>query len=190
MPSESSWPGIIERYREFLSVTEATPVITLREGNTPLLPAPDGLVPAFQSHAFGRQGFQPQEMYFTRQMKNHHGGLILLDGYLYGADEGTLTCLDYKTGKVMWTQPNLTRSSLLMVDGHFVCLAEEGMLYLLKVNPKRFEVVSRVELRDPGTDRPLLEFPCWAAPVLAHGLLYVRSEGRLVCLELIPPKKQ
>lgn len=34
------WPGIIEAYREFLPVTERTPVITLREGNTPLIPAP------------------------------------------------------------------------------------------------------------------------------------------------------
>ena len=34
------WPGIIEAYREFLPVTEATPVITLREGDTPLLAAP------------------------------------------------------------------------------------------------------------------------------------------------------
>jgi threonine synthase len=34
------WPGIIETYRGRLPVTAATPVITLAEGNTPLLPAP------------------------------------------------------------------------------------------------------------------------------------------------------
>jgi len=34
------WPGVIEAFREFLPVTDATPVVTLREGNTPLLPAP------------------------------------------------------------------------------------------------------------------------------------------------------
>jgi threonine synthase len=32
------WPGLIRRYREFLPVTDATPVITLHEGNTPLIP--------------------------------------------------------------------------------------------------------------------------------------------------------
>lgn len=36
----SAWPGIIEKYREFLPVTERTPIVTLREGNTPLVPAP------------------------------------------------------------------------------------------------------------------------------------------------------
>jgi threonine synthase len=34
-----SWPGIIERYREFLPVPEKTPIVTLQEGNTPLIPA-------------------------------------------------------------------------------------------------------------------------------------------------------
>lgn len=35
-----SWPGVIERYREFLPVSELTPLVTLLEGDTPLLPAP------------------------------------------------------------------------------------------------------------------------------------------------------
>lgn len=34
------WRGLIEGYRDRLPVTDATPVITLYEGNTPLLPAP------------------------------------------------------------------------------------------------------------------------------------------------------
>jgi outer membrane protein assembly factor BamB len=130
-----------------------------------------------------------------KSMQCHWMTPIHHDGYLYGSsgrhlEHAELRCIELATGKEMWTQENLTRCSLLMVDGHFVCLAEEGMLYLLRVNPKRLEVVSRVEFRDPETNRPLLEYPCWAAPVLAHGLLYVRGEDRLVCLELIPPKKQ
>jgi threonine synthase len=35
-----SWPGVIDAYRAFLPVTPSTPVVTLLEGNTPLLPAP------------------------------------------------------------------------------------------------------------------------------------------------------
>jgi outer membrane protein assembly factor BamB len=115
------------------------------------------------------------------------------DGYLYGCSgrhtrNGELRCVELATGKVMWSEPDLTRTSLLMVDGHFVCLAEDGTLRLLKVNPQKYEEVSRVELTDPATKRPLLEYPCWAAPILSHGLLYVRGEDRLVCLELIPKK--
>ena len=39
-PSNSSWPGVIRRYAEYLPVTDATPVVTLLEGNTPLVPVP------------------------------------------------------------------------------------------------------------------------------------------------------
>src|SRR5664280_2412081 len=38
--SAVGWRGIIEEYREFLPVSDATPVVTLFEGSTPLLPAP------------------------------------------------------------------------------------------------------------------------------------------------------
>jgi threonine synthase len=39
-PTMHDWPGLIEGYRRWLPVSEATPVITLREGATPLIPAP------------------------------------------------------------------------------------------------------------------------------------------------------
>jgi hypothetical protein len=119
---------------------------------------------------------------------------IYHDGYLYGSSgrntpQAELRCVEFETGKVMWSEPRLTRSSLLMVDGHFVCLGEDGTLRLLKVNPKKYDEVSAVELTDPKTKQQLLEYPCWAAPILSNGLMYVRGEERLVCLELIPPKK-
>jgi threonine synthase len=41
MSLKAGWPGLIEAYRERLPVTAETPVVTLQEGNTPLLPAPE-----------------------------------------------------------------------------------------------------------------------------------------------------
>jgi len=35
-----AWRGVIEEYRDFLPVTDKTPIVTLFEGNTPLVPAP------------------------------------------------------------------------------------------------------------------------------------------------------
>jgi hypothetical protein len=77
--------------------------------------------------------------------------------------------------------PELTRASLLYVDGHFVCLGEYGQLTLFKANPQKYESVASANL-----PRELLKYPCWAAPVLSHGLLYVRGDDQLVCFELIP----
>lgn len=38
--SNRFWPGLIETYRDFLPVTASTPIVTLHEGNTPLVPSP------------------------------------------------------------------------------------------------------------------------------------------------------
>jgi outer membrane protein assembly factor BamB len=133
-----------------------------------------------------------------KSMQCHWMTPIHHDGYLYGSSgrhtgNAELRCIELATGNIMWSEPGLTRCSLLMVDGHFVCLGEDGVLRLLKVNPKKYEEVSKLVLRDPKETAedapPLLKYPCWAAPILSHGLLYVRGEGRLVCLELIPPKE-
>jgi hypothetical protein len=134
-------------------------------------------------------------------MQCHWNTPICVDGYLYGCSgrhdsNAELRCVELATGKVMWREPNLTRTSLLQVDGHFVCLAEDGVLRLLKINPKKYEEVSQLVLRpqkeggEPDEKaEPLLLEPCWAAPILSHGLLYVRGRDRVVCLELIPAKK-
>ena len=37
---DNGWPGVIRKYASFLPVTAATPVVTLLEGNTPLIPVP------------------------------------------------------------------------------------------------------------------------------------------------------
>jgi outer membrane protein assembly factor BamB len=127
-----------------------------------------------------------------KSMQCHWNTPIVVDGYLYGCSgrhetNAELRCIELATGNVMWSKPDLSRTSLLLADGHFVCQAEHGLLLLLKVNPMKYEEVSRVELQAGG--QALLKEPAWSAPILSHGLLYVRGKDRLVCLELIPGKK-
>ena len=120
----------------------------------------------------------------------HWNTPIHRDGFIYGSSgrheyNAVLRCIDWKNGRVIWDREELTRTSLLYVDGHFVCQCETGELLLLKVNPKKFEQVASLTIRDQD-GKPLLNDPCWAAPILSHGLMYVRGEDRVVCLELIP----
>lgn len=133
-----------------------------------------------------------------KSMRCHWNTPIHVGGYLYGCsgrhtEEAELRCIELASGKVMWRKRDLTRTSLLLVDNHFICLGEDGILRLVKVNPDKYEEVSSVELKaagNRGEPLPLLNEPCWAAPILSHGLLYVRGRDRLVCLELIPKAKQ
>jgi len=124
-----------------------------------------------------------------RRFQAHWSTPIYHDGYLYGCSgrhtsNAELRCIHWKTGRVAWSVPRLTRTSLLYVDGHFVCLGEYGSLLLFRASPEGFQQVAESRLRDKD-GQPLLDYPCWAAPILADGLLYVRGKGRVVCLRLM-----
>lgn len=64
-----SYRGLIRRYRDFLPVTEATPVITLHEGNTPLIPIPFGSELADEVQVFVKfEGANPTGSFKDRGM--------------------------------------------------------------------------------------------------------------------------
>jgi len=120
----------------------------------------------------------------------HWSTPVHIGGFLYGSSgrhrsEAELRCVELETGRIRWSRPGLTRCSLLHVDGHLVCLGEDGVLRLVRVDPERYVEVSRVVIESPD-DGPLLREPAWAAPILSHGLLYVRGRDRVVCLDVIP----
>jgi len=118
----------------------------------------------------------------------HWNTPIVAEGYVYASSgrhkaDAELRCVELATGKVQWSEPGLTRCQLLKVEEYLICLGETGTLDLLKINPNKYERISRVVLSKDG--RPLLEEPAWAAPILSHGLLWVRGDDRLACLEVI-----
>jgi outer membrane protein assembly factor BamB len=123
-------------------------------------------------------------------MELHWNTAVFHDGYLYGSSGqhgggAELRCIEWATGRVKWREPDLARASLSYADGHLLCLSEDGSLRLLRANPERYDQVAELTPHD-AADEPLLAYPAWAAPVLAHGLVYLRGSDRLVCLELLP----
>ena len=64
------------------------------------------------------------EAYFTRDMKNHHGGVVLVDGYLYGFNDAILTAIKFETGKMAWRDRSVGKGSLTYADGHLYILGE------------------------------------------------------------------
>lgn len=134
---------------------------------------------------------------FDKSMQCHWNTPVHHDGYLYAssgrhAQNAELRCIELATGKVAWSVPDLNRCSLLKIDDHFICMSEAGFVLLLRINPRKYEEVGRMVLRkqgEVGEEALLLQYPCWEAPIVSHGLLYLRGKDRLVCLELIPQKK-
>lgn len=189
------------RSRILESVNAATPTIV---GNEVLISETYGPGSVLLKVSRGQQEIVWQDDPRKREktLLSHWCTPIHHHGYGYGCsgrhtENAALRCFDWKTGEVKWSEPGTTRASLLYVDGHFVGLGEYGQLFLFKANPEKFELVAEADLNDatagpvlPGAEggRSLLKYPCWAAPILSHGLLYVRGDDRLLCLELIPRK--
>jgi len=129
-----------------------------------------------------------------RILQAHWSTPIHRGGFVYGCsgrhtENAELRCVEWKTGRVAWSEPGLGRTSLLWADGHFFCLGEHGDLLVVREDPAAFVRVAEIPLFAPepgpgGVRKRLVKYPAWAAPILAHGLLYVRGSDRLVCIQL------
>lgn len=156
----------------------------------------DGMV--FASSAYGAGGglvklsmdadgsVKAEEVYATTEMQNHHGGMILLDGYLYGAsggnEGGALVCLDFKTGKVLWDQRESVgrraKGSVALADGRLYYRMEDGTVVLIEPNPKQYAECGRFDQPDRSAQ------PAWPYPVIANGKLYIRDQDVLLCYDV------
>jgi outer membrane protein assembly factor BamB len=127
-------------------------------------------------------GVRAEEVYATRSMENHHGGLVLHDGCLYGAHGGLggglLACLDFKTGKVLWDERAAPKGSVAMADGRLYYRTETGTVLLIEPSPK--EYIERGRFQQPDRTR----LPAWAHPVVANGKLYIRDQDVLLCYDV------
>ena len=120
-----------------------------------------------------------EETYFTKSMKNHHGGMVLVDGNLYGCnDPGRLTCLDFETGDVLWTGRDAGKCAITYVDGMIVARGQNGKVSLVEASSEEFILLGQFEQPERSDQ------PSWPHPVVADGRLYLRDAGVLLCYEL------
>ncbi len=111
-----------------------------------------------------------QQIYFTREMQNHHGGVVLVDGYLYGFHNSILTCLEFATGKMQWRDRSVGKGTLTYADGHLYLQSEDNVVGLAEANPAAYKEKGRFRIKDQG-------YPSWAHPVVSGGRLYIRDQG-------------
>jgi len=125
------------------------------------------------------RGQQAQQLYFTRDMQNHHGGMVLVKEFLYGASNpGMLNCLNYRTGKLMWSDRQPGKCSVLYADGHLYCRDENGPISLVQANPKGFFLKGRFNQPHRSQTK------AWPHLVISEGELLVRDQNVLLAYDI------
>ncbi|OFW12320.1 MAG: hypothetical protein A3F70_18385 [Acidobacteria bacterium RIFCSPLOWO2_12_FULL_67_14] len=144
----------------------------------------------FYSSAYGTGGallalqaeggeVRAKEVYFTRDLQNHHGGVVVVNGYLYGFSNSILTCLEFATGKMMWRHRSVGKGSIAYADGHLYVLGEDNVMGLVEAAPSAYVEKGRFTIPDQG-------WPSWAHPVVSGGRLYLRNQGILTAYDISP----
>jgi outer membrane protein assembly factor BamB len=117
-------------------------------------------------------------------LDNHHGGVVLLDRYIYGANwlnngDGNWCCLDWKTGKKMWEQHWNNKGPIIAAEGMLYIFDErKGFMGLVKASPEKFELVSSFQVTQGNSG------PFWAHPVINNGILYLRHSNALMAYDI------
>lgn len=111
----------------------------------------------------------------TNQFRLKFNDAIYKDGMLYGADDGILSCIDFKTGKRHWKRGRYGYGQLLLVDDVLLVQAESGKVVLVEATPERFNEITSLEAIDGKT---------WNHPVVHQGRLFVRNSNEAACFDI------
>ena len=120
----------------------------------------------------------PKTVWETTLMDNPHGGIILLDGYLYGAGDSSRGwfCLNFMTGEEMWKARG--KGAPVYADGMLYLLEEKGTMKLVKATSEKYDEVGSFEGPDGGKGMH------WAHPVVCGGRLYIRHNDKLAAYDI------
>jgi outer membrane protein assembly factor BamB len=161
-----------------------------RPGETAVIPTPvakDGIVFVTSGYNVGCNAFQVgfaggrftvRELYSGKQMRNHHGGVVLVGDHVYGFDEGILKCIELKTGRELWADRSVGKGAVAYADGHLYCRSENGPIALVEATPEAYREKGRFDQPDRSRRQ------AWPHPVVFGGKLYIRDQDVLLCYDV------
>ncbi|MCP3929958.1 MAG: PQQ-binding-like beta-propeller repeat protein [Bacteroidetes bacterium] len=114
-----------------------------------------------------------ERKWMNQVLDNHHHGLVLVDGYIYGSNwennrKGKWVCLDWNNGEVKYEEEWFNKGNIIYADGLLYCYEEKsGNVALVRPNPEKFDIISSFKI-EKGSG------PHWAHPTIYDGKLYIR----------------
>jgi hypothetical protein len=128
-------------------------------------------------------GNSVQKVWENRNFDPQLGGVVLLGNQLYASNHqsdpaGSWLCVDWTTGKTLWTEKWYSQGSIISADGMLYLFEEKtGHVALANANPAKLDIVSEFQIQK-GTG------PFWAHPVISNGRLYVRHGEYLMVYKI------
>jgi outer membrane protein assembly factor BamB len=118
-----------------------------------------------------------QEVYFTKNMRNHHSSSVLVGDYLYGFSSSILTAMKFDTGEIAWRDRSVGKGSLVYADGNLYCFSENGVVGLVEATPTGYHEKGRFRIQQG-------DLPTWTHPVVAGGRLYLRDQDTIYAFDV------
>ncbi len=129
-------------------------------------------------------GSSVERKWIDLTMDTHHGGVVLVNGYLYGTSwtnvyDGDWVCVNFETGKVMYETSALSgKGSIIYADDMLYCYGEkEGEMALAQATPKGFNIISSFKIKQ-GTGQH------WAHPAISDGILFIRHGNTMMAYDI------
>ncbi|MGL5097052.1 MAG: PQQ-binding-like beta-propeller repeat protein, partial [Planctomycetia bacterium] len=132
------------------------------------------------------EGVTAEEVYFKKDMKNHHGGVLLHEGHIYGYSDGAgWMCQKFDTGEVVWTEKKKHgKGSVTFADGKLYCYDEaSGVVKLVDATPESWSETGGLKLPEQTTyERKSGKI--WTHPVVVGGRLLLRDQDLIFCFDV------
>jgi outer membrane protein assembly factor BamB len=125
----------------------------------------------------GTERVRAREIYFTRQMMNHHASAVLVGDHLYGFDNAILTAMKFDTGEVAWQNRSVGKGSLVFADDRLYLYSEGGVVALAEASPAAYREHGRFSLK---TGR----LPTWSHPVVSGGKFFLRDQDTIYAYDV------
>lgn len=164
-------------------------------GRTAVIPTPIVSAPfVFVTAGYGagcqlaevKAGGEAALVWENKTMKNHHGGVLLFEGNLYGYSDGIgWLCMDFKTGNQVWAERSkLGKGAVACADGMLYCLDEgSGTVVLAEASAKGWAEHGRFKL-EPQSEIRNKQGRIWTHPVISGGKLYLRDQDLIYCFDV------
>jgi outer membrane protein assembly factor BamB len=121
------------------------------------------------------KSFSARAVWENINMKNKFNSSVLHQGYVYGLDEGILSCLDVNTGERKWKGGRYGYGQVLLASGHLIVMSDSGELALVRATPDQYSEVARFQA---------LEGKTWNYPAIAGGRLLVRNASEMAAYNI------